>query len=198
MRTVLYEAGNNLYINITNRCPCACTFCIRQNAPGVYGSESLWLDSEPSADEVIAAVNGVASGRYGEAVFCGYGEPMERPEDVAVIGKHIRNRLNIPVRLNTNGLGDKINGRPTAALLAGAVDAVSVSLNAPDREKYNEIVRPRWGDSFEAMLKFAEDCKKYVKDVVFTVVDVIKPEDIAECLELSRSMGIPLRVRNFN
>lgn len=198
MQTILYEVRNSLYINITNRCPCACTFCIRQNGEGVYGSDSLWLEREPSVGEVIAALDAVDVSEYEEAVFCGYGEPMERAEDVAVIGRHIKDSLNLPVRINTNGLGDMINGRPVAALLAGAIDTVSVSLNQYNSEKYNAVTCPEWGGAFEAMLKFAEDCKKYVKEVIFTVVNIIPAEDIAECEKLAAKMGIPLRVRGYD
>lgn len=198
MMTMLYTVGNKIYVNLTNRCPCACTFCIRQNGDGAYGSDSLWLDREPTADEVIAEFGKYDLSRYTEVVFCGYGEPMERAEDVALIGKHIREKLGLPVRLNTNGLGDKINGRPTAQLLEGAVDIVSISLNQCSAEKYNAVTRPKWEDAFEAMLKFAEDCKKYVPKVMFTVVDVIPEEDIKTCRELSERLGIELRVRTYD
>ena len=53
MMTILYEVGNKLYLNITNRCPCSCTFCIRNNGDGAYGSDSLWLEREPTVQEVI-------------------------------------------------------------------------------------------------------------------------------------------------
>ena len=42
--TATYRVGNGLYVNLTNKCPCACIFCIRQNGDGVYGSDSLWLE----------------------------------------------------------------------------------------------------------------------------------------------------------
>lgn len=50
--TITYKVKNGIYVNMTNRCPCACTFCLRQNAPGVYGSDPLWLDREPTVEEV--------------------------------------------------------------------------------------------------------------------------------------------------
>lgn len=128
--TFVYAVHDNLYINITNRCPCRCTFCIRQQADGAYGSDSLWLEREPTCEEVLAEFDKYDMTGYKEIVFCGYGEPMERAEDVSFIGKELKKRHpDIPVRLNTNGLGDKINGRPTAHLLKGAVDIVSISLN---------------------------------------------------------------------
>ena len=196
--TVLYAVKDNLYINITNRCPCACTFCIRQSGDGAYGSDSLWLEREPTVDEVKAELDKLEDVlQYGEIVFCGYGEPMERAEDVAEIGRYIKSKWDIPVRLNTNGLGDKIKLKPTSPMLEGAVDTVSVSLNSGNKESYNAVTRPKWDDSFEAMLAFAVDCKKYVEKVMFTIVDVISKEDIDACQALADKMGIPLRVRNY-
>lgn len=198
MLTMLYMVGSKIYVNLTNRCPCACTFCIRQNGDGAYGSDSLWLEREPTVDEVIAEFGKYDISKYTEVVFCGYGEPMERAEDIAFIGRYVKENLGLPVRLNTNGLGDKIHGKPTAELLEGAVDIVSISLNQCDREKYNAVTRPKWEDGFDAMISFAADCKKYVPKVMFTVVDVIPPEDISRCKALAMSLGIELRVRPYD
>lgn len=196
--TILYDVGGKLYINLTNKCPCNCTFCIRHNGDGAYGSDSLWLEHEPSLDEVKAAFAKVDMSKYKEVVFCGYGEPMERVNEVIAVGEFVKaNYGDITVRLNTNGLGDKIHGVPTAKLLQGAVDIVSISLNSYCKEKYNEVTRPKWDDAFDAMLSFAADCKSYLPQVVFTVVDVIPPEDISRAKALAMSIGIPLRVREY-
>ncbi len=196
--TILYDVGGKLYINLTNKCPCNCTFCIRHNGDGAYGSDSLWLEHEPSLDEVKAAFAKVDMSKYREVVFCGYGEPMERVNEVIAVGEFVKaNYGDVTVRLNTNGLGDKIHGVPTAKLLQGAVDIVSISLNSYCKEKYNEVTRPKWDDAFDAMLSFAADCKSYLPQVVFTVVDVIPPEDISRAKALAMSIGIPLRVREY-
>lgn len=196
--TILYDVGGKLYINLTNKCPCNCTFCIRHNGDGAYGSDSLWLEHEPSLDEVKAAFAKVDMSKYKEVVFCGYGEPMERVNEVIAVGEFVKaNYGDVTVRLNTNGLGDKIHGVPTAKLLQGAVDIVSISLNSYCKEKYNEVTRPKWDDAFDAMLSFAADCKSYLPQVVFTVVDVIPPEDISRAKALAMSIGIPLRVREY-
>lgn len=196
--TILYDVGGKLYINLTNKCPCNCTFCIRNNGDGAYGSDSLWLEHEPSLDEVKAAFAKVDMSKYKEVVFCGYGEPMERVNEVIAVGEFVKaNYGDVTVRLNTNGLGDKIHGVPTAKLLQGAVDIVSISLNSYCKEKYNEVTRPKWDDAFDAMLSFAADCKSYLPQVVFTVVDVIPPEDISRAKALAMSIGIPLRVREY-
>lgn len=196
--TILYDVGGKLYINLTNKCPCNCTFCIRHNGDGAYGSDSLWLEHEPSLDEVKEAFAKVDMSKYKEVVFCGYGEPMERVNEVIAVGEFVKaNYGDVTVRLNTNGLGDKIHGVPTAKLLQGAVDIVSISLNSYCKEKYNEVTRPKWDDAFDAMLSFAADCKSYLPQVVFTVVDVIPPEDISRAKALAMSIGIPLRVREY-
>ena len=47
------------------------------------------------------------------------------------------------------------------------------------------------------MQRFAIDCKKYVKTVSFTVVDVIGSEEITAAQEIADKLGIPLRVRKY-
>ena len=197
--TFVYAVHDNLYINLTNRCPCSCTFCIRHNGDGAYGSDSLWLEREPTCEEVLGEFDKYDMSKFSEIVFCGYGEPMERAEDVAFIGKELKKRYpDKLIRLNTNGLSDKIHGKPTAHLLKGAVDIVSISLNSGNTEDYNKVTRPKWADSFEAMLRFAEDCKKYVPKVMFTVVDVISEREINESKAVSEKLGIPLRIRPYD
>lgn len=197
--TFVYAVHDNLYINLTNRCPCNCTFCIRHNGDGAYGSDSLWLEREPTCEEVIGEFDKYDMSKFSEIVFCGYGEPMERAEDVAFIGKELKKRYpDKLIRLNTNGLSDKIHGKPTAHLLKDAVDIVSISLNSGNAEDYNKVTRPKWADSFEAMLRFAEDCKKYVPKVMFTVVDVISEREINESKAVSEKLGIPLRIRPYD
>ncbi len=197
--TFVYAVHDNLYINLTNRCPCNCTFCIRHNGDGAYGSDSLWLEREPTCEEVLGEFDKYDMSKFSEIVFCGYGEPMERAEDVAFIGKELKKRYpDKLIRLNTNGLSDKIHGKPTAPLLKGAADIVAISLNSGNAEDYNKVTRPKWADSFEAMLRFAGDCKEYVPKVMFTVVDVISEREINESKAISEKMGIPLRIRPYD
>lgn len=197
--TFVYNVHGNLYINLTNRCPCNCTFCIRHNGDSAYGSDSLWLEREPTNEEVLAEFDKYSPDEFDEIVFCGYGEPMERAEDVVFIGKKLKKRYpHKIIRLNTNGLSDKIHGRPTAAMLEGAVDIVSISLNSGNEKDYNAVTRPKWEDSFSALLSFAQDCKKYVPQVMFTVVDVISEREIEESKEISERLGIPLRIRKYD
>ncbi len=199
MMTVTYPVKSGLYVNMTNRCPCACTFCLRHNGDGVYGSDSLWLDREPTVTEVCESIDAHDLSQYEEIVFCGYGEPTERLDDLLAVAAHIKARCDMPIRINTNGLADLIHGESVAHKLKGLIDTVSVSLNATDAEEYNRIVRPKFGlASYEAMLKFAADCVKFVPHVMMTVVDVVTtPEEQERCHEICESIGATLRIRPF-
>ena len=69
----------------------------------------------------------------------------------------------------------------------------------PDAASYNEVVRPAYGEKpFDAMLKIARDCKQYIDDVRFTVVDVIGEEKVAQSKILAAQNGIPLRERKYS
>lgn len=196
--TIAYEVGQNLYLNITNKCPCSCTFCIRKNADGAYGSDSLWLERDPEIDEIIDALENMDYKKYNEVVFCGYGEPTERIDVLIETAKYIKENNGPKIRINTNGLSDLINGRPTAQLLEGVADIVSISLNAGTKEEYLKVTRPSFGDSsFEEMQKFAVECKKYVPEVVLTVVDVIGEDEVNAAREVADRLGIKLRVRAY-
>lgn len=199
--TITYKVKNGIYVNMTNRCPCACTFCLRQNGPGVYGSDSLWLEREPTVEEVCASLNEWYLDSFDEVVFCGYGEPTERLDDLLEVARWLkREHPDLPVRLNTNGLSDLIAGKPTARYLDGLVDVVSISLNTPDPKEYLELVRPRFGEkSWQAMLDFAQDCVKYVPKVVMTVVGepITSLENQERCRDLCESLGVTLRVRQY-
>ena len=198
---ITYPLKSGLYVNLTNRCPCACVFCLRQNSPGVFGTDSLWLDHEPSVDEVVSSIASRNLDDFTELVFCGYGEPTERLDDLLAVAKHVKCvRPDMLVRINTNGLSDLIHGRPTAARLKGLVDTVSISLNTPDPEEYLKICRPKFGmGSWQAMLDFAASCKEYVPDVVMTIVGepVTTPEVQAKCKAITDRLGVRLRIRPY-
>jgi len=200
VNTFAYEVGEGLYVNLTNRCPCACTFCIRTKGETAYGSESLWLDREPTADEAFAAIEAKMPG-HRELVFCGFGEPTERLDVLLEVARHVRtSHPGLPIRINTNGLSDLIHGKPTAAQFEGLVDTLSVSLNAATPEEYLAICRPKFGVvAHAAMLKFAKEAKQYVKHVILSVVRTpdLTPEKESACLRLAESIGVPLRVRTF-
>ncbi|RHP91821.1 MULTISPECIES: TIGR04100 family radical SAM protein [unclassified Clostridium] len=194
---ILYKVHNNLYVNLTNKCPCACTFCLRQNMDHVGESKSLWLEREPSAEEVIAEFAKFDMSRFNEVVFCGFGEPTEAFEVLKKVAAFVKETYHMPMRLNTNGLGNLVNGRDITPEMEGLIDTVSISLNTPNADRYHELVRSKFGDkSFDAMLGFARSSTKYVPNVVMTTVDTtITKEEEEECRRICDSIGAKYRIR---
>ena len=199
MMTITYEGRNSIYVNMTNRCPCACVFCLRHNKDHVFNSNSLWLEREPSVKEICDSIDAWDLEKYDEIVFCGYGEPTERLEDLLQVASYVKTKSKTKIRINTNGLSDLINGEKTAHKLKGLIDSVSISLNATSKEEYFKTVRPKFGiDSYDAMLSFAKDCTAYVKEVVMTVVDVVTSKQEQEkSREICESIGATFRVRPY-
>lgn len=187
-----------IYVNITNKCPCACTFCLR-NTKELDESNNLWLDKEPTVQEIIEEFEKYDLTKFDEVIFCGFGEPLVRLEDLLEVAKYLKNRRsNIKIRINTNGLANLVHGKETAPLLKGLIDTVSISLNASNAEEYYKLTRSKFGiESYDAMLKFAVSCKDYVPNVVMTVVDCIGQKEIDDCQAICDKIGVTLRVRPF-
>lgn len=195
--TVFYKFDGKLYANITNNCPCACVFCIRKNSDSIAGNDSLWLEHEPSYEEIISEFEKFDKTGLSELVFCGYGEPMCRSDMLLSVARYVKDNTAMKIRINTNGLVDFINPEFDVYSMRDLIDSVSISLNAPTPEIYNDVTRPKYGlPSFNAMLNFAKLCKSVVPNVQFTVVDVISEREIEQCKQLANDLRIPLRVRH--
>lgn len=188
----------NIYVNLTNSCPCSCTFCLR-NTKEMAESNSLWLDTEPTVEEIIGEFEKYDLAQFNEVIFCGFGEPLTRLDDLLEVAKYLKNRnRNTSIRINTNGLANLIHKKEIAPLLKGLINTVSISLNASNAEEYFRLTRNKFGiESYDAMLKFAVSCKEYVPNVVMTVVDCIGKEEIEACQVVCDTIGVPLRVRPF-
>ncbi len=197
--TILYKVHNNLYVNLTNRCTCSCTFCLRNEKETVGESSTLWLEHEPSVEEVKKEFEKFNMDEYNEVVFCGFGEPTERIDDLIEITKFVKEKYHKKIRINTNGQGSLSNGKDIAPMMKGVIDIVSVSLNTPNEKRYNEIVRSRFGDqAYQAMLSFVKEVKKYVPEVVLsTVSTTITKEEEEECRKICEDLGVTYRIRPF-
>lgn len=197
--THVYKIGNNLYLNLTNRCTNRCTFCVRDQSAR-YEGYSLWLEEgEPDVDgvwEEICAARDANGRAFDEVVFCGYGEPTYRLSVMLELCKKIH-AAGMKTRLNTNGHGNVINGRNIVPELVGRLDGVNISLNAPDEAGYNGVCRPQFEHAFEAVLSFARECKRAGLNARFSVVDCIGEEAVARCKSIADEAGIPLRVREM-
>ena len=195
--SIVYDYFGGLYINITNRCPNSCEFCIRNYTDSLGNADSLVLDRDPSIEEVKDELARWDVNKYDEVIFCGYGEPTERLEEVLELAEYIKAKYGKQIRINTNGLADLIWGTETASRLAGKIDAVSVSMNEADAEKYYELCHPRFGlKSYDAIIKYIEDVKKYVPYVATSVVgSSISSESVEICRAKARDLGVAFRIR---
>lgn len=199
MADILYTYKNGVYLNITNKCPCRCTFCIRSMGDGLGSAESLWLKGDPTLEEIIASIDAFDFTGYQEIIFCGYGEPTCALDNMIATCDHIRaTQPSLKIRLNTNGLSDLINKKPTAKLICDHIDSISISLNASNAEAYNAVTRPSFGPAaFDAMIAFSKECKQYMSEIKLSVVDTISTEEIEASKAVAAELGIPLRVRNY-
>lgn len=195
---IVYSHEGKLYINMTNRCTNKCKFCIRFTPSGMDGID-LWLEHEPSADELKKALLAADYKSYDEIIFCGYGEPLLQWEEVVETAKFIRRGSNAKIRINTNGHANRAAGRDITPELKGLVDIISISLNAKNAKEYNEICLCDFGeDGFYEMLDFAKKAKKYIPRVALSVVDTIPREDIAACRKIAEELGVEYRVREYS
>lgn len=191
--TFVYPIEDRLYINLTNRCPNRCVFCIRNTEQGV--GYDLWLDREPSVAEVLTAAGDVSA--YREVVFCGYGEPLLRWEVVVGVARALKERYGVPIRINTNGLAEAVLGRPILPQLEGLVDVISISLNAADAAMYERLCHSDLGsEAYPALLRFIRDSKSYIPRVVVSVV-AIPNFDPEPAKEMARELGVELRIRPY-
>ena len=197
--TITYELGNSLYVNVTNRCSNDCSFCVRNKHNGVNGKDNLWLDREPSVEEIKADFENRDLSKYDAVVFCGYGEPMMRTDVVLEVARWLReNNPTLKIRVNTNGQANLINKRDITPELEGIFDCVSISLNTDSAEKYQRLCKSEFGEAaYEELQNFARLAKRYVPDVVFSVVDILPKEEIENCRKIAEDCGVSFRVRKF-
>ncbi|MBN2319268.1 MAG: radical SAM protein [Acidobacteria bacterium] len=202
-----YGDPDRLYLNGTNRCTNRCSFCIRYHARGLGGSV-LWGGPEPDLNALQDAVLSCGAPEdFNEFIWCGFGEPTYRLDIITEAADWLH-RGGATVRLNTNGHACLIHGRDVLAELAAAVDAVSVSLNAPNCQRYVELCLPDPGsvsgnevkspeDFWESTIDFLARAPEYFKEVQASVVGfTLSTEEIEETRILAHSIGIErFRVR---
>ena len=136
---------------------------------------------------------------WDELVFCGFGEPTERLDVLLEVARWMKQQYGRPlkIRVNTNGHGYVLNrGRNVAAeLKAAGVDKLSGSLNAGDKETYNEICKPTFAGAYEAVIDFIIKAKSML-EVEATAVRM--PEvDVPKAKAVADSLGVKFRIREY-
>ncbi len=214
MEDIAYILGDSLYLNITNRCTNACSFCIRYKTHKFHGEYALWLDHEPAAQEIIKAIGD--PNKYSQIVFCGYGEPLIRLDTVKEVASWIRSQsqilkppLNLPlskgetkegvkIRIDTNGQTNKFYGRNILPELKDLIDIMSVSLNAEKSDVYQTICNSFFGASaYAAVIEFIKEAKKYIPYVEASVVNMPDIVDIEKCRKIAQDLGVKFRLRSY-
>ncbi len=190
---IAYRIRNSLYLNITNRCSNRCTFCPKFDDFTVKG-HNLMLNSEPSFEEVMAAIDHPSN--IDEVVFCGYGEPLLRIDLVKQVAGELKQRGYV-VRINTDGQGNRANGRDVLPELSGLVDSISVSLNAADPATYSRLCNTPFGEAgFTSVCEFIREATAHIPQVIATAVTV-PGVDIDACRNLAISLRAEFRVREY-
>ena len=191
MAKILYVYNDKVYANITNKCDCNCTFCIRKQFDGVGDADTLWHKAEPSLSEIIAAIDAFDFTGYKEFVWGTDLCTGESDRQCQICQR--KNRSPDPCQ--SNGLGNLYYKRDIVPQLAEVVDSISISLNEATAEKYEKVTRPSFPHAYEAMLDFAEECGKLIPHTQLSIVDILPEEDIKACQRIADSRGVHLKVR---
>lgn len=193
---LVYDIGNNRYINLTDRCTLSCQFCPKfsQDSHQVHDYD-LSLPVRPEIEEIIQQLGDPADfPKFDQLVFCGFGEPTLRLKPLLAIAKHIKQHGG-SVRINTDGLGNKTNKRNILPELAECVDALSISLNAQNESVYQQHCQPALKDSYSAVLEFIRLAPQYIPDVTASAIDGLDGVDIQACEQIAKNAGVKFRRR---
>lgn len=198
---LVYTLDGKIYINLTNRCTNECIFCLRNDKSDVKGQE-LWLDNENStAQDVINQFEKIYLATPSEEIiFCGYGEPMLKIDELKEVAKYIKTKLpKSKIRVNTNGHANFVYKRNVVPELKGLVDEFSVSLNGATKEEYNELSQPKFDEAYEEVKKFIKACADEKISVVASVVEGYKGRhlDLKKCEQIAKDLGAKFRVREW-
>lgn len=195
-QTIAYSLDNKLYLNITNRCTNVCVFCPKfKNDYYVKDYQLKLFKREPSYEEIISAIQ--KQSKYDEVVFVGFGEPTQRLDLLISVSKWLKEHNIKKVRLDTDGLGNLVYERDITEELSKYIDAVSVSLNAPDAKTYASLCHNPFGKrSYEAVIEFIKLGKMHFKDVTATMVE-LPNIDINATKAVADMLGVRFRVRPY-
>ncbi len=198
MNNYVYELEGKLYINLTNLCTNNCVFCIRDIKDDVVGA-NLFLDSEKlDVCEVKKQLDNIKPQNYKEIVFCGYGEPILKLEELKQVAQYIKEKYpHLKTRINTNGQGNLIYKRNIVPELKGIIDSVSISFNGENKDVYDKISLPKIENAYQGMKDFIKECVKENIETTATIVTGYKDYkvDLDSCKRQIEELGAKFRER---
>lgn len=195
-----YPLGDALYLNITSACTLACVFCPKiRDDDFTVGAYDLRLERSPSADEIWSAARAVGLEGRSEVVFTGFGEPTRRLEVLLELIRRLEAAGVSRIRLDTDGLASLREGRDVPPLLAAAgLDAVSISLNAPDAATYARVCPSRYGESaHEAVKAFIRSAVRSIGEVAASAVALPGLSE-KDCRAVAEALGARFRWRPYD
>jgi len=201
MAEIVYRFKNALYINLTNRCPNACAFCLKNPKEMFFEGYNLNLaGKEPSPREVLDEVYKLLKEKPAqEIVFCGYGEPTMRLDALLEIAGELKQKTPAKIRLNTVGLANLVHGRDITGELAKVLDRINISLNSPDEKEWLRLVRPApqyAQQGYQSMLDFIRLAAQKMPEVTVSIVDK-QGIDAQAAKKLAESLGAKFYTREF-
>lgn len=194
----VYLLYGKIYINLTNLCTNDCVFCIRAIKDDVVGANLFLSEEKVDMEELKKQLDAIKPENYEEIVFCGYGEPMLRLEELKEAAKYIREKYpHLKTRINTNGQANLVYKRNVVPELVGLIDSVSVSFNGENEEVYNAISLPKLSHAYEGMKEFIKECVKHNIDTTGTIVTGYKnyKVDLESCKSQIEALGAKFRER---
>lgn len=205
--TIVYRFKNGLYINLTNRCPNLCSFCIKTKWHMQFDGHNLDLQGqEPTVPQVLSALDKeLRTAPVQEVVFCGFGEPTLRLDAVLAIARALKQAQAdgtyppFKIRLNTNGLGNLIHHRNIVPELKKDLDIIYVSLNAENETLWRQLVRPAAGyeNGYESVKDFIKTCAQAGFDRVAASCVENTGADPAAVKALALSLGAEFHDREY-
>jgi len=207
--SIIYQKreGPEFSINFTNKCPCACIFCVRDFSTGWRNSGNLYLAKEPTVSDIKNAILEELEHRTDTVElikFCGYGEPLVRSNVIIEVAEFIKSLVpDVKIQINTAGWpyyrNNKVNLEKYREV---GITSFSISVNAPNKELYDKITRPGVYDrdelAFEDTLKFIKECINHQFETKCTLVKFgIKEEDIIATEKNINDLGAVFIVREY-
>lgn len=190
--------GGKIYINLTNLCTNDCVFCIRDIKDDVVGADLRLKGEVCDVEEVKRQLEEFKPENYDEIVFCGYGEPTLKLEELKEVARFIKEKYpHIKTRINTNGQGSLVHKRNIVPELVGIIDKVSVSFNGETEAVYEEISKPHLRNSYQEMQDFIVDCVENGIDTTATIVTGYKNYNVnkEKCKAMIEMFGAKFKER---
>ena len=207
---VYYRRGlDELSLNITNACPNACVFCIRDRDPG-WNVTNLYLNRDPSVDEIVEAFDSEYKKIIGNGVIlnkvkiCGYGEMKLRCSDLPPILQHIRRKSDSSIQLTTTGWPYfRLISQDTSKLQELATSGLThiyLSMSAPNEESYKKLVKPgiknHDSSAFRDAIRFGISAKSMGLDVTLGFIK-LPGVQLLEVQDFANRLGLKYKIRKM-